>query len=222
MKRPFARRLYSCARYVTKRTTWFPGLLLLGTLANAFPVTDCEQRPNKPADTPAASQVAAKLNTLRKCATGTDDRTACNVFLGKALEILFGNTDFKAGTNSFFLANDIVNGLEVPGNSGWKKIGQATEQSSLDKAAQLANSGKPVIAARIGRRNVDGSIGAGHVALIIPGALEVYAFDGFGWGSLKTPSAASFFIDKPDRLFVGCPLSAVWLRPDGVTLYYKP
>jgi hypothetical protein len=60
------------------------------------------------------------------------------------------------------------------------------------------------------------------VALIIPGTAQAYAFDGFQWGDLRTPNTASFFLDQPNRFFVGCPLSAVWKKPDLVGLYYKP
>src|SRR5262249_464819 len=157
-----------------------------------------------------------------------DDRTACNVFLGRALEILFGNTDFKVG-GGYMVANEIANGLEVPGNAGWTKIGFATDQASLSRAQDLANSGKPVVAARLGR--LDGAVRhPGHVVLIIPGTAQKYDFDdvvngtpvAFGWGNLVTPNAASFFLDRPDKFFLGCPLSATWQKPDGIGLYYKP
>jgi hypothetical protein len=94
------------------------GLLASTDLINAAPATQCEQRPGKPAPTVAEQTTVAKLNALRQCSAAVDDRTACNVFLGKALEILFNNTDFKTGAGSYMVANNIVNGLEVPGNAG--------------------------------------------------------------------------------------------------------
>lgn len=198
------------------------GLFLFPNLIHAAPATQCEQRPGKPLPTAAEKATAARLNILRQCSTAADDRTACNVFLGKALEMLFGNTDFKTGDDSYMLANDIVNGLAVPGNAGWSKIGLATSQDALDRAQDLANQGRPVVAARVGQPKPDGSVGPGHVALIIPGTTQSYAFDGFQWGDLRAPNTASFFLDQPNRFFVSCPLSAVWIKADRVGLYYKP
>jgi len=196
--------------------------------ASAYPVSQCEGRPNKPQPLPSETATISKLSVLRQCKTAIDDRTACNVFFGRALELLFGNTDFKVG-GGYMIANDIANGLEVSGNAGWTKIGLATDQASLTKAQDLANSGRPVVAARLGR--LDGALRhAGHVVLIIPGTAQKYDFDDvvngksvvFGWGALVPPNAASFFLDRPDKFFLGCPLSATWQKPDGVGLYYKP
>jgi hypothetical protein len=187
----------------------------------ALDVTNCEQRPGRPQATPAETQAVQKLIPLRQCKAPIDDRTACNVFLGRALEILYGNKDFKVGPG-YMLANDIVNGLETPGNAGWSKIGMASDQPALDKAQEFANHSRPVVAARSGQRKPDGTVGPGHVALILPGTSEMYNFDGFDWGNLKVPNSASFFLDRPDRFFAGCPISAVWKKPEGVALYYKP
>jgi hypothetical protein len=139
--------------------------------------------------------------------------------------LLFGNTDFKSGAG-YMLANDIASGLEVPGNTpGWLKVGLATDQSALSRAQDFANAGEPVIAARLGRLDA-GVRHPGHVVSIIPGTAQKYDFDDvvngnaivFGWGNLVTPNAASFFLDRPDKMFLGCPLSATWQKPDGVGL----
>jgi len=196
---------------------------------SAFPVSQCETRPGKPQQTAQESATIRKLSPLASCKTTIDDRAACNVFLGRSLEVLFGNTDFKTGNDSYMLANDIASGLEKAAPSvGWTKIGVATDQSALDMAQAHANSGKPVVAARLGR--LDGEIRRpGHVVLIIPGTAQKYDFDDvvnnkpvvFQWGKLVAPNSASFFLDRPDKFFFGCPLSATWQRPDGVGLYYK-
>ena len=188
----------------------------------AAQIPDCEARANRPKPLPAEAAAYAKLNPLRNCSAKIDDATACNRFLGKGLDLLFHNQDFMTGKDSYMLANDIVNGLEQTGNAGWKKIGIATDQDVLASAQELANGGKAVVAARLGNKKPDGTRGPGHVVLILRGTLEVYQFMDFMWGSLKTPNSASFFLDKVDRMFVGCPLSTTWRRPDGVGLYYKP
>lgn len=212
------------------RRTAFACLLLILNLHGTaevfaqdnFPATECENRPGRPAETSAEATTISRLAPLRQCKTAIDDRTACNVFLGRALKIIFDNTDFAIAPDRFMLANDIVNGLEVHGNAGWQKIGVATDQAALDRAQELANQGKPVVAARVGALKQDGTRGPGHVALIIPGTTEKFSFDGFSWGPLRAPSSASFFLDKPDRFFAGCPLSAVWRKPNDVGLYSKP
>ena len=194
----------------------------------AFPVNQCESRPGKPQPTVEESATIRKISALASCKTAIDDKAPCNAFLGRALEILFGNVDFKTGKDSYMLANDIASGLEQPA-LGWKKIGVATDQSALDRAQVLANSGKPVVAARLGR--LDGGVRhPGHVVLIIPGKAQKYDFEdivnntpvAFQWGQLVAPNSASFFLDRPDKVFFGCPLSATWQKPDGVGLYYKP
>jgi hypothetical protein len=161
--------------------------------AGAFPVSQCETRANKPPQTAKEQAAIQKLGSLAQCQTRIDDRTACNVFLGRALELLFGNTDFKTGNDSYMLANDIASGLENTAASiGWSKIGVATDQSALDKAQAYANSGKPVVAARLGR--LDGEIRhPGHVVLIIPGTAQKYDFEDvvnnktikFQWGKSR-------------------------------------
>jgi hypothetical protein len=184
-----------------------------------------------PARTPAETNAISKLSVLQQCTTAIDDRTACNVFLGRALQLLFGNTDFKTDGGGFMLANDIASGLEnTAASMGWSKIGMATDQAALNNAQTAANAGKAVVAARKGRVDNAGVTHAGHVVLIIPGTAQRYDFDdtvnghavAFRWGTLVTPNSASFFLDRPDKFFIGCPLSATWQAPDGVGLYSKP
>lgn len=176
---------------------------------------ECERRPGRPTPSALEQESAGKLRPLQACQLAIDDRTACNRFLGAGLDILFGNKDFKTGTDSYMVANDIANGLEQPGNAGWTKIGSVSDQAALDRAQQLANNRKPVVVARLGRLDPTTKIrGAGHVALILPGTLVAASAAGDkNWGDLRTPNAASFFVDRPTKMFIGCPLSAVWARP---------
>jgi hypothetical protein len=145
-----------------------------------------------------------------------DDRAACNRFLGKALFELFGNTDFKVGNDDFMVANNIANGLIMPGNAAWTLIGLATDQASLEKAQKLANQGKQVVATR------SESARPGHVALILPGQMEEPYGAPKDWRGLKSPNSAAFLLDRPEKAYVGCPLSfAGWTNPQGVKLFYK-
>ena len=184
--------------------------------AAAFSQVDCERRAQRP--NPVAGQAAqeSSLRPLLGCSQPIDDRGACNRFVGKALEILYSNVDFRRAPGDYYLANDIANGLSQPGNSGWRLIGPATSQSSLDTAQARANEGKPVVAAK------PRSTGPGHVAIVLRGSVEPYPSGNPRWGTLRAPNSASAFLDNPNRVFIGCPLSEVWQRPDDVMLYYKP
>ena len=174
---------------------------------------DCESR-QRPEPTPLQLSYEGKLQPLKQCVQAIDDVAACNRFVGRALEVLFGNTDFKNG-DQYFLANDIANGIATPGNiPGWSRIGEATGQAVLDQAQALANTGAQVVAIKT-------ATGAGHVVLILPGQTEKYSRTGFSWGGLRAPNSASFFLNHPERVFVGCPLSITWKAPAGVTIYAK-
>lgn len=177
---------------------------------------DCERRAQRPPPVAGQADQETRLRPLLACNQPIDDRAACNRFVGKALEILHSNLDFRRGPGDYYLANDIANGLSQPGNVGWKLIGAATSQSSLDAAQARANEGRPVVAAK------PASPGPGHVAVVLRGTTESYVGGNPRWGMLRGPNTASAFLDSPNRVFIGCPLSDVWQRPDGVMLYYKP
>src|SRR5687768_14128129 len=105
---------------IRSRTTFLFGLLFLfadSSLAGAQSIDACESRP-RPAPTQLQERVESRLQTLKSCAAAIDDRAACNRFVGRALSLLFDNSDFRQG-DQFLLANDIANGLAQPGNLGW-------------------------------------------------------------------------------------------------------
>jgi hypothetical protein len=188
-------------------------LWFLTAPAFAADLQTCESR-QRPKPTALQLSSESKLQSLKQCKEKVDDLAACNRFVGRALQMLFGNSDFKNG-DQYFLANDIANGISTPGNiPGWKRIGEATEQSVLDQAQERANQGAQVVA-------VKPAPGAGHVVLILPGTTENYPVAGFSWGNLKAPNSASFFLNHPERVFIGCPLSVTWKSPKGVIIYSK-
>lgn len=201
-----------------RTASFFVSLFLtVNHAAHADSALTCEARPGKPLQTDLQRSYERKLHPLKSC-TGkpVDDRSACNRFVGKGLFILFGNADYKVGNDDFMVANEIFNGLVMPGNAGWTLIGEATDQASLDKAQQLANDGKQVVAARSETRK------AGHVALVLPGQQETAAGAPKDWNGLNAPNSAAFLLDRPDKAYVGCPLSfAGWKSPKGVKLFYK-
>ena len=167
------------------------------------------------------------------CSTIPDalsERTACNVFVAKALDLLYGVTDFGGAGKGYFVANEIATGMSQPGNRasmGWSLIGKGDDQAALVQAQTLANAGLAVIAVREGRPKANATgpttLGPGHVVLILPGTLEKYAATEPGgakhdWGNLQTPNSASQFLDRADKMYLGCPLSSAWRKPDAKIL----
>ena len=197
-------------------------LLSVSVGTPAQDVLECEKRPGKPPATPLGAGYITKISPILTCKAEIDDRTACNVFLGRALKVLFDNKDFATGKDSYMLANDIAHGLANSAASlGWSKVGNASDQTALDKAQAYANAGRAVVAARKGIAKADGTVGPGHVVLIMPGQTEVYSAKDFGWNNLSTPNSASVFLNAPARTYLSCPLSASWKKPDGVEIFVK-
>lgn len=164
---------------------------------------------------PIDTALESKLGALFQCIDTTDpnqfkliDATACNWFVGKALEVGWGFGDFKSG-DGYFSANQLANGLANQQFSHWTSIGAANQQTSNDIAAVKTTSGNPVIAAL--KADPDG-----HVALIIPGGL---AFSS-KW-NLNVPRSASISLDNINLAYIGCRLSHAF-GPDkiGQVQYY--
>ena len=172
---------------------------------------DCEKINPCSTDQPWSKTVKNLLHQFKQCKAPIDDRSPCNYFLSRALEIIYKVTDFKNEGDSskpYFTANEIEKFVE--GNPGiWENLGLATNQKVLDKAQKQANLLKAVIA-------VIGGSPHGHVAIIIPGDIRASG----NW-SLDVPCSACFFFDKPLKSFVGCPLSYAFESPSNVTIYSR-
>jgi hypothetical protein len=140
-----------------------------------------------------------------KIETALSDQTACNWFLARGLEAAYGYKDFTPERSGWKTANEIA--TFVSSSPRWEKLGTASNQSALKKAAAIAAAGHAVIATQRGDPH-------GHVALILPGPLSAS-----GSWALQTPNSASFFIGRSDRSYVGCKLSYAFQNPSGVELY---
>ena len=174
-----------------------PGIIVLALMVSVtFPslrANECE-RQSCLSDHPWGSVLIRLLSEFKQCREALDDRSPCNTFLTKALATVYQVEDFGGGSTTSFSANQIAARLtQIPGL--WEPLGAADRQSALDQAVAKANAGLAVIAVWQGTPH-------GHVALILPGATTRSG----SWG-LQTPCAASFFLDNPQKAFVGCPLS---------------
>jgi hypothetical protein len=157
------------------------------------------------------SLMACQANAAPVEGTQLNDTSACNWFLSRALERLYGVKDFiPVGDDEWLSANAIYD--QVQNDPNWSRLGPASDQAVLANAAQGAANGQPVIAASKGNPN-------GHVALILQGELLTS-----GSWHLNVPNSASFFLDNNrtvGRAYVGCKLSWAFESPNGVEIFWR-
>lgn len=177
--------------------------LILGT--NAFYTSKAV------ADSPEwEKDVKGMLTEFLSCKDPIDDKSPCNVFLGRALKRVYAINDFDDTTSpiGYLTANKIALQVEILTDK-WTKLGNASAQNALNEAQGQANLKRPVIAVW---RNPDNNK-SGHVALILPGSLTQSG----SWG-LKVPNSASFTLGKPENAYVGGPLSKAFGADKKATL----
>lgn len=152
---------------------------------------------------PWGSWLKELLNEYEKCDLAGNEAhpTACNVFLGRALEKVYGVKDFhREGVPTAYLtANEIADAVLI--SPKWERIGNASEAVALDQAGTDANQNVAVVAVW---KNPDGH---GHVAIVLPGP-----FTETSWGK-KVPNSASFFLSRPkSESYIGLPLSRAFKK----------
>ena len=160
----------------------------------------------------ACSTVAAQENTWDKNAqwlqdqiaacSGGSNADACRFFAAKALNQLFGLSEFCKGevcTTSTWIAAAV--------KDNWETVGPATDAAALKKAQEMATGGMAVIAA-----SLDGD--KGQVAIIMPGKP---VFSGKWKGAV--PVAVAARVDKPEASINGKGINFVFSDPSKVTLY---
>lgn len=120
------------------------------------------------------------LGELMACSQSdpANDQSPCNRFVGKALERVWGLSDFRNGAE-YLTANDIAAYLSI-NTKNWRFMGTASNQDALASSQAYANDSVPVVA-------VMAATPEGHVALIIPGELTYSA----KWQT-KVPNSANF------------------------------
>lgn len=128
----------------------------------------------------------------------------CIHFTSEAICRFYEIDDFKDGESymSYKEIKDKISGLE-----GWQVVGQASSQSALDEAQDLANTGRAVVALDP-KKNY-------HTAIILPGMMVKSG----SWG-LKCPNSASFFRHKVKAYF-DKPLSYSYTSPEGLMIYAR-
>jgi hypothetical protein len=151
---------------------------------------------------PKLEEVFQKYQTCDLAGNETSP-TACNIFLARALEAVYGVTDFKDPKRpaGYLDANSIADQVAI--SEEWERIGTASEPSALKQATQDANRSVAVVAVW---KNPDPN-GHGHGALVLPGPASSTS-----WGS-DVPNSASFFLSKPvSESYIGLPLSKAFKK----------
>jgi hypothetical protein len=138
---------------------------------------------------------------IEECAQASD-LGACRTFAARALDRLFGIPDVCAQASCLSagqLAASITKG------QAWSVLGQATEQSVLTQAQEMAIGGLPVVAV---------NESSGWVVLVMPGQL----YPSERWRR-NVPACVGTRLDQPDASVYGKGLNFLFSDPAKVTLY---
>ncbi|MHA6879432.1 hypothetical protein [Ralstonia pseudosolanacearum] len=165
-----------------------------------------------------------QLMQLMACPVDSDQQTtaqvdavACNYFVAKAVDTLYGVSDFSpsgGGAGAWLSANAIGDYVQTHKDT-WSKLGNADNQQVLQDAASGAANGQPVIAVMKGNPH-------GHVALVLGGELKASTT----WVSdtddnMRVPNSAAFSLEHVDKAYVFCRLSAAFTDPSNVEIYWR-
>lgn len=155
-------------------------------------------------------ELKANLDKFLQC-TATGEKATCSNYIGESLKVVYKIDDFyNKKSGKYMTAGEIAAFLKTSGS--WTSLGQSYDQQVLDRAGELANARKAVVAV------YNNAAGIGHIVLITPGDMTVSG----SWG-LKVPAAASFFPIEPAKSFTDKALSFAFSKQmlKDVTLYVR-
>ncbi len=155
------------------------------------------------------TSVTTMLADFQSCSTAKKG-AECKTYCAKAIKTMYGVNDFDAAGKPGGMLD--VNGVAnyIKKSSNWKLLGDAGTQDILTQAETLANGGKAVVAM------METDNGASHISIIAPGSLV-----SCGKAGLKCPNSVSFFINSPDRSYVGKPLAYSFKTLEGIKIYAR-
>lgn len=124
----------------------------------------------------------------------------CSKYIGESLDIVYGLKDFYSkDLNRNMTGTEIIKYLKT--NDSWVTIGPAYDQSSLDQAQKLSNSGNAVVAVYLDKDKL------GNVSIILPGEQSASG----SWG-LKVPNSVAYFVNTPQKSYLNKGLSYAFNR----------
>lgn len=140
---------------------------------------------------------------IDECAQAAD-RASCRTFAARALDRLFGLPDACPQANCLSAAELTATITRGP---AWSILGQATEQTVLTQAQEMATGGLPVVAV---------NESSGWVALVMPGQL----YPSERWRR-NVPASIGTRLDQPDASVYGKGLNFLFSDPAKITLYAR-
>ena len=155
------------------------------------------------------TSMTSMLSDFQSCKSGNKG-AECKTYVAKAIKTMYGVNDFDAAGKPGGMLD--VNGVAnyIKKSSNWKLLGDASSQDILKQAQDAANNNKAVVAMRVSDN------GADHISVIAPGSLV-----SCGKLGLKCPNSVSFFVNNPDKSYIGKPLAYSFKTLDGVKIYTR-
>lgn len=189
----------------------FVTTLLVSTIVSQTVVAECRNIDQGSYQaTLRNDKLETRLHALFQCRSGLpsaeiaqNDLTACNWFVGRAIQQEWSISDFWNEEHQRFMVTGEMEALLSSSNE-WQFLGTADNKRHIQAAASAAQVGNAVVA-----------IGAGHVALILPGGLAQSST----W-KVHVPLAAQMGLSRDrttgklvadiSKAWVGCRLSRGW------------
>ena len=141
----------------------------------------------------------------KACRDAAESRSDCKNFTTESLAKFYQITDEELMKDGEYINYDKLPEL-VENSENWSLIGDAEDQSTLNKAQTASNTGHAVIAFIEDKKG-------GHVAMIIPGEMRMSN----KW-KLKCPNSAGFFRHKTES-YTNKQLSYSFRSPEDLVVY---
>jgi len=151
--------------------------------------------------------LATTIAYFKNCKENSTSRNDCRNSITKMISEFYNVTDFKNAKGDYVVYDSIQSIVKKSNN--WMKLGNASNQKTLEKAQEAANNGNATIA-------IDVSETYGQVAMIIPGKLT-----NSGAWKLKVPNTATLVNYDAKKSFTNKPLSYAFKSTENIVLYSK-
>lgn len=141
-------------------------------------------------------ELTNEFDQFRACEnTAETGINPCNKFIGRSLRTVYKVNDFYAKELGRYMLVSEIEGF-LKDSKRWTLLGHGYEQEALNKAQDYANAKKAVVAVYLNEENL------GHLAIILPGALQPSG----SWG-FQVPNSAAYFMSEPEKSYMNKGLS---------------
>ena len=187
---------------------WIKGLVLVGSIGLLVACGDSDETSEQTELEKVEQQsVESLLNEYEDCLATASGKMDCKTFTAKAISSIIGVKELVDENGEYLEYHDIYE--FVSNNNNWENLGDADDQDAADRAQQLANEGKAVIAINTEDEHK-------LVIIIIPGEQTSSS----KWG-VKVPNCAAFFPVNGPEPFINKTMNYAWSTPDGVEIWAR-